>query len=250
LTVRKRFSSGGNLLIAYTNAKLQSNTDTLTSWLEGPTGGVGAIQDWNNLSGEYSLSSQNVAQRLVLSYVVDLPFGKGRRYLSNMNAFANRVIGGWGFDGVTTFQTGFPLKFSYALGTPLSNLGLGIGGLRPNVVAGCDGNESGSDTQRLSEWFNTACFTAPAAYGFGDEPRVDSNLRQQGIANYDLSLFKRVTFGPEDRMGLEFRTEFFNLFNHPQFGTPNTALGSTTFGVVNSTVNNPRLIQFSLKFGF
>jgi hypothetical protein len=251
LTVRKRFSSGGNLLVAYTNAKLQSNTDTLTSWLESPSGGVGAIQDWNNLdNGEYSLSSQNVSQRLVLSYVVDLPFGKGKRYLSNLNEFANKVVGGWGFDGITTFQTGFPLKVSYGGGTQLSALGLGIGSLRPNVVSGCDGSVAGSHTDRLKEWFNTACFSAPVAYGFGNEPRVDPNLRMQGIGNYDLSVFKRVMFGPEDKIGLEFRTEFFNLFNHVQFGPANTTVVSPTFGVVNSTVNNPRLVQFGLRLAF
>ena len=77
----KRFQGGGTLLAAYTNAKLMSNTDTLTSWLEGgTTGGTGAIQDWNNLGAERSLSSQDVSQRLVISYVLDLPFGHGKRW--------------------------------------------------------------------------------------------------------------------------------------------------------------------------
>jgi len=117
-------------------------------------------------------------------------------------------------------------------------------------VSGCDGSVAGSHTDRLKEWFNMACFSAPVAYGFGNEPRVDPNLRMQGIGNYDLSVFKRVMFGPEDKIGLEFRTEFFNLFNHVQFGPPNTTVVSPTFGVVNSTVNNPRLVQFGLRLAF
>ena len=250
-TVTKRFGGGGTLLAAYTWSKLLSNTDTLTSWLEGGTsGGTGAVQDWNNLRNEWSLSSQNVSQRLVISYVVDLPFGKGKRYLSGVTGFAGKVISGWGIDGVTTLQTGFPLKISEANGTPLSALGLGIGTLRPNVIAGCHESLSGSDTQRLNQWFNTTCFTAPPAYGFGSEPRVDGLIHMDGPANFDFAAFKRTTFGPSEKMGIEFRAEFFDLFNHPQFGPPNESAGSNTFGVVNSTVNTPRLIQFGLKFAF
>jgi hypothetical protein len=250
-TVTKRFSGGGTLLAAYTWAKLMSNTDTLTSWLEGgTTGGVGAVQDWNNLRNEWSLSSQNVSQRLVISYVLDLPFGRGKRYLSGVTGFANKMISGWGIDGVTTVQTGFPLKISEANGTPLSALGLGIGTLRPNTIVGCNSSLSGSDGKRLSEWFNTSCFAPPPAYGFGSEARVDPKLRMDGPANFDFAAFKRTTFGPSERMGIEFRAEFFDLFNHPQFGPPNESAGSNTFGVVNSTVNTPRLIQFGLKFAF
>ncbi len=250
-TVTRRFGGGGTILAAYTWSKLMSNTDTLTSWLEGgTTGGVGAIQDWNNLHNEWSLSSQNVSQRLVISYVLDLPFGTGKRYLSGVSGFAGKIISGWGIDGVTTLQTGFPLKISEANGTPLSALGLGIGTLRPNVIAGCPEAISGSDTARLNEWFNTACFTAPAAYGFGSEPRVDGLIHMDGPANFDFAAFKRTTFGPSEKMGVEFRAEFFDLFNHPQFGPPNESAGSNVFGVVNSTVNTPRLIQFGLKFAF
>jgi hypothetical protein len=250
-TVQKRFSSGGTLLVAYTNAKLISNTDTLTDWLEGgTTGGGGPTQDWNNLANERSLSAQNVRQLLVISYVLDFPFGKGKKYLSNASGFTGKLISGWGMDGTTYFQTGFPLKFAESAGTPLSALGLGIGTLRPNVVADCNQSQPGSREQRLGEWFNTACFSAPPAYGFGNEARVDPHLRQDGVNNWNWAVFKRTAFGPSERMYLEIRGEFFNLFNHPQFGPPNTSRGSNTFGVVSSTVGNPRLIQFGMKFAF
>jgi hypothetical protein len=254
VTVTKRFQGGGTLLAAYTNAKLMSNTDTLTSWLEGNTGGVGGVQDWNNLKGERSLSSQDVPQRLVISYVLDLPFGHGKRYLGGASGIVNGVVGGWGVDGVTTFQRGFPLKINYPSLTPLGSASLGTGKLRPNVVAGCDKNAPSSATSaKVFEWFNTACFTAPADWGFGDEPRVDATLRQDGINNFDFALFKRTRFGPDDRLGLEFRTEFFDLFNHPQFGPPNTTCctaNSSSFGIVGSQINPPRQVQFALKFVF
>src|SRR6266567_4880745 len=178
-TITRRFQGGGTLLAAYTNAKLLSNTDTLTSWLEGGTsGGVGSIQDWNNLKNERSISSQDVSQRLVISYVLDLPFGHGKRFLGGASGAAGKVVSGWGVDGVTTFQRGFPVKISYGKGTSLSGLGLGIGTLRPDVVAGCDKSVSGSPVSKLGGWFNTSCFAAPPDWGFGNESRVDSTLRQ------------------------------------------------------------------------
>src|SRR6202022_597657 len=124
LTAKRRFAGAGSLLVAYTNSKLISNTDTLTSWLETS---VGALQDNNNLPGERSLSSQDVPQRLVVSYVLDLPFGQGRSYLSNWGRRFNKFVGGWGAAGVTTFQRGFPVKISWGGSDALTGAGLGIG---------------------------------------------------------------------------------------------------------------------------
>ncbi len=259
-TVTRRFQGGGTMLVSYTNAKLMSNTDTLTSWLEGgTTGGVGGIQDWNNLNGERSLSSQDVSQRLVASYVLDLPFGHGKKYLSGVNGFSGKVVSGWGLDGITTLQRGFPVKLSWGGGDALTSAGLGIGSLRPDYTPGCDKNTSGSAVSRITGWFNTACFTAPSGnngsvavpnnpWTFGNEPRVDATLRQQGVVNFDFAVFKRTSI--YERVNIEFRTEFFNLFNHPQFGPPNGTVTSSTFGQVTNTVNNPRLVQFGLKFIF
>jgi len=248
-TVTKRFPGGGTLLAAYTNAKLISNTDTLTDWLEGGTsGGSGPIQDWNNLKGEKSLSAQDVSQRLVISYVLDLPFGKGKKYFNGVSGVGSKVVSGWGVDGVTTFQRGFPVKIQYGQGNSLTSLGLTNGNLRPDVVSGCDKNVSGSPVSKLSGWFNTSCFVPPPDWGFGDESRVDATLRQQGINNFDFAVFKKTNL--TETMNIEFRTEFFNIFNHPQFGPPNGTLSSPNFGVVTNTINNPRLIQFALRFAF
>jgi hypothetical protein len=249
LTVQRRFASAGSLLVAYTNSKLISNTDTLTSWLETSVGG---IQDNNNLKGERSLSSQDIPQRLVVSYVLDLPFGKGRRFLSGADGFMDRVVGGWGVDGVTIFQPGFPLVFTngQANGTTLYGAGS-----RPNVVQGCNATVNGSANSKLQGWFNSKCFVAPADFTFGNEPRVDPHLRAQGIRNFDFAVFKRTRFTPNERLALEFRTEFFNIFNRTQFAPPNTICCSANngnFGVVTATApgTNPRLVQFGLKILF
>ena len=241
----KRFSGGNSLLVAYTHSKLISDTDTVTGWLE--AGGTGGIQDWNNLRGEKSLASFDTPDRLVVSYVLDIPVGKGRKFLNNSNAFTNAALGGWGVQGVTTLQSGFPLHFTTNSNNANSP---GSGSQRPNVIAGCDESVSGSIQSRLNDYFNKSCFTQPAAFTFGDESRTDPNLRSPGIAQWDFSAFKSFPLARENRVNLQFRAEFFNIFNRVQFGYPNQSYGSSSFGVVTNQQNPPRLIQFALRLSF
>ena len=213
----RRFQGGGTLLVAYTNAKLLSNTDTLTSWLEGPTGGVGQVQDWNNLNGEKSLSSQDVSQRLVISYVLDLPFGHGQKFAGDATGAKDKLVSGWGLDGVTTFQRGFPLKISWAgASTPLENAGLGVSNIRPDVIAGCS---KGGGRTRLQSWFNTSCFAAPPAVGISAPNRAWTHHCARRESTTLISPCSRTRMITE-RFVLQFRTEFFDLFNHPQWGFP------------------------------
>jgi hypothetical protein len=125
--------------------------------------------------------------------------------------------------------------------------------LRPNVVPGCTKGAPHVKESGGIGWVNTTCFTAPSDFGFGNESRVDPTLRGEGIDNWDLAIFKTTSFGPGERFGLQFRTEFFNTFNRVQFGAPNTACclaNNASFGITSSQLNNPRLIQFALKFMF
>ena len=241
----KRFESGGSLLVAYTHSKLISNTDTITGWLEAG-GGPGGIQDSNNIRLDKSLASFDTPDRLVVSYVLDVPVGRGRKYLRNANWFVDAAIGGWGVEGVTTLQSGFPLHF----GNNTNNSNSFGGGQRPNVVSGCSTSISGSITSKLNEYFNTACFTQPAPFTFGDESRTDPHLRAPGIANWDFSAYKNFPLTPENKATLQFRAEFFNLFNRVQFGYPGQSFGSSSFGVITSQQNLPRLVQFALRLSF
>jgi Carboxypeptidase regulatory-like domain/TonB dependent receptor len=254
-TVTRRFQGGGTLLVAYTNAKLMSNTDTLTSWLESPTGGVPGVQDWNNLAGERSLSAQDISQRLVVSYVLDLPFGHGKMWASGLSGIGNGLVSGWGVDGITTFQRGFPLKISWA-GSPtsLESGSFGVANIRPDVVPGCSKKAGGGS---LTQYFNTSCFAPPPEWGYGDESRVDSSLRGPGINNFDFAVFKDTNI--TERTKIEFRTEFFNIFNHPYFSQPATGYAGTAtgngFGTITSTISGgvaspERLVQFAMKFIF
>src|ERR1700683_3845164 len=146
LTVERRFASAGSLLVAYTNSKLISDTDTLTNWLEVA---AGAIQDNNNNKAERSLSSQDVPQRLVISYVLDLPFGRGKKYMSGASGFTEKLIGGWGVDGVTIFQSGFPLVFSNSDPNYATLFGAGS---RPNYSAGGNKASPLAGAPPLTEW--------------------------------------------------------------------------------------------------
>lgn len=242
LKVTKRFGEGGTALLTYTNSKLIGDVESLSPWLEsyGPAG----YQYWGNLRLERSLSSFDVPQRLVGSYVVDLPVGKGRKLLSNAHGLVQAVAGGWGLDGTITFQSGFPL----ALGTSQNNTHDLGGGSRPNYLPqNCPNGyfTQGSAESRLNNWFNTSCFAQPGAFTFGNVSRTMPNLRQDSLSNWDFALFKNFGFG--ERWKLQLRGETFNFFNTPQFGAPNTSIGAKNAGVITSQANQPRLIQIAAK---
>ncbi len=249
LKIQKRFNAGGTVMLAYTKSKLIGDAETLTSWLE--SSGPAGFQYWGNMRLERALESFDVSQRTVLSYVVDLPFGKGRKFMSHANKFTQAVAGGWGLDGILTLQTGFPI----ALTTQNNNIHDEGGGSRPNYnLAACPNGAgtSGSRESRLNDWFNTACFTQPPTFTLGTVGRTIPNLRTDGIHNLDFALFKNFNLSPEGRVFLQLRGEAFNLLNTPQFGTPGSSCpcngGSNgNFGVITSQANSPRLIQVAGK---
>jgi len=110
-------------------------------------------------------------------------------------------VGGWGIDGVTIFQSGVSAR-------PLQRGRLTTrrfwAGSRPNVVAGCSKGSPLSGRGQLNEWFNTACFTAPADFTFGNESRTDPTLRGSGVKNFDFALFKGTRFGPDESLESSF----------------------------------------------
>lgn len=253
LKVQKQMSNGGTLLGSYTFSRLKGNAEGLTSWLDSIVGyNTAGWQDYNDPGSNYSLSSFDARQRLVVSYDYELPIGTGKRFLGGMSAPANAVIGGWGLEGITTFQEGFPLGFSVTPNT-IGSLAF-QGTLRPDAVSGCGKSFSGSIGSRLGganakPYFNTACFAKPTNdFAFGSEPRTDNTLRTPGTDNWDMALFK--DFPLHEHLTLDLRAEAFNIFNRVQFGSPNTTVGNTQFGWITAQANNPRLLQFSGRITF
>ena len=242
-TYRMRFQSGGLVGVAYTWAKLLSNTDSTSGFLEG-VNRIGIVQDNTNLHREKSLSLQDIRHNLVINYGVDLPFGRNHRYLQHSGTFVNALVWGWRADGITKFLTGTPLALG-ANANPLSQF-FGAGAIRPNRLPGCEAKVGGSAQSRVKNWFNTSCFPQPCAFSFGNEGRVDAQLRSAGVANFDTSL--RKTIKVTDWSDLQFSAEAFNIFNRVQFGPPATNLSSAIFGQVTSQANSPRTLQFALRY--
>jgi hypothetical protein len=249
--LEKRFHSGGVLLGSYTFSKLLSNAETLTNWLDT----TATFQNLQNIGalGEYSLSSADSRQRLVISYVYSLPFGRGQKFFSNVSGFTDKIVSGWGVNGLTTFQKGLPMNITMQTNN-LTTYGL-QGTLRPNVVAGCNRVNSGAIQKRLGDktapapYFNIGCFQAPATvFSFGNESRNDTILRFPGQANYDFALYKDTHI--TERIAFQFRVESFNLFNRVQFGNAVTTIGNANAGQITTQANQPRLLQLGGRVNF
>jgi len=249
LKVQKRFAAGAQILASYTVAKLIDNTNSEINWLEA------SPVSWNdanpnNLHSERSLDAFDVPQRLVIASVIDLPIGKGKKFANNLNGIANKLIGGWGINTIITFQSGFPIIIGGCPG-PLSNSGIPNTGCARPVRTSLSHSTSGSLDDRLAHWFDTSVFTNGTDFSYGNDSRTEPNIRTDGVKNFDFAIFKNTKFGQDERYGVEFRTEFFNGFNHPQFNPPNSGCcGGSDFGRVTSQYNLPRLVQFALRFTF
>ncbi len=193
---------------------------------------------------DWSLSQINVNNQFTASVTYDLPFGKGKRYGSGWSGPLEAVAGGWEVDVIERVLSGFPV---FVID---SNNQSGVffqqnasNNNRPDMTC-----SPTSSHHTLTEWFNTSCFTPAPVGELGNAPRAPVN--GPDFVNTDFSLIKHFPLHREG-MRVDFRAEFFNLFNHAQFGTPNGDINAGfQFGVINSTVNNPRLIQFALKLLF
>ncbi|MBI3472147.1 MAG: carboxypeptidase regulatory-like domain-containing protein [Candidatus Solibacter usitatus] len=238
LRTEKRFAKGYNLLITYTGSKLIDNG---SGRVFGETAFVPPVQNAYNLAAERGLSEGDVSQRLVISHTVELPFGKGKALLSGAPRAVNWIVGGWSGTGAYTWNTGFPLAL-----TSTGNSGVGSAVLRPNST-GKSAKLSGDPQTRLNRWFDISQFTVPEPFTFGNVSRTLADVRGPSRVNYDLAVQK--SFLVREPVSLLFRTEVFNLTNTPYFFTPGEALGSPTFGVINSATGE-RQVQFSLKLLF
>jgi hypothetical protein len=245
-TYIRHFPHAGTVQGAYTWGKLLSNTENTSSFQDGQ-GGIAVVQDNYNLKAERAVSEEDVANNQVVNYGVDLPFGHDEPYFSRIGRTANAVIGGWRVNGITKWRSGLPIAL-VAASNGLSQFGAGA--IRPNIALGCAKKAPGSahSAARANEWFNTACFTQPGNFSFGNEPRVDPALKADGEANFDVSINK--SFEMTERVRLKFNTEIFDLFNHAQFAEPNVNLASPGFGQVENQANLPRTIQFALRLSF
>ncbi|HLH37692.1 MAG TPA: carboxypeptidase regulatory-like domain-containing protein [Bryobacteraceae bacterium] len=197
-----------------------------------PNGGNAYSNQYDFRTGR-GLSTFDVRYRFVISPVWELPFGKGKYWLTD--GVASKIAGGWQLAALLQTQTGTPLTAT--LSGNYSNTAETSSSIqRPNVVAGCNPN-NGPKTP--AQFFNTACFQAPVAanlpgatYTFGDEGR--DVIIAPGLTTLDLSLVRN--FNVKEKAKLQFRFESFDSLNHPVFNTPNVIRDSSAFGTINSTI--------------
>ena len=237
--LEKRVTKNLGMLLSFTKGKMM---DDCSSNNTGNFNGNGTVQNAYNRRGEWSLSTADIAERFVGSFVYNLPVGHGKQFGAHWNRLTDAFLGGWQLNGIVSAQTGNPLALSASNVANIFNPGE-----RPNNN-GKSAKLSGSVAGRLSQYFTTADFSQPATYTLGNVSRTLPDVRTPGLANLDVSLFKH--FAITERLNLEFRAESFNVFNTPQFGGPNTSVTSSSFGVITSQANAPRQIQLALKLLF
>lgn len=229
--VERRFAQGLYLLGSYTWQKALD---------------LGSTDEFSTISTEYKKwdkghSSFDVPHRFVSSFVYELPFGRGRKYMGNMNRVADAVLGGWQTNGILTFAQG---QFqTLSLGSDWVLVGSFSKSI-PQVVGDPFAGRSAPD-----RYWNAAAFDFPRD-AQGNRIRVVGNAgrntyQQPGLNNWDTSLFKN--FHLSERFNTQLRWETFNTLNHTQFGNANTNTQSPTFGAITSTRVTARRMQLGLK---
>jgi TonB-dependent receptor-like protein len=255
-SLNKRFANGFNFLAAYTFAKNLGNAD-------GNVGGF--IQNSYRADLEHGPVAPDLRHRFTLSYLYELPIGRGRRLMGSANAVADAVLGGWQLGGITTIQSGEAVTAS--MSSDFSNTG--SFSYRPDQIGnpydfslntGSQGTDFGCTNpghQTLDCWYNQTVFVTPPlapgqqfSHQFGDA-RI-GNLRGPDLVDFDFVLQKN--FKIRESQQIEFRAEFFNIFNHPNFGLPGggsqIAVDEPGGAAITNTSIDNRQIEFALKYTF
>jgi len=242
-SLTKRLSQGLQFLASYTFSK---TLDTDGANINGTSAGFVPTQgDQNSPRQRWGRTSFDRTHRLAFSATWMLP--------SPQRGVARAILGGWSLDGIATIQSGTALTIADTNSTNV----FGISEDRAQLTGNCTRSQlvrGGSIESKLNGYFNAACFTTPPVIGadgigtaFGNS--ATGIVDGPGQANLDVALSKTVALDwPHEKSRLEFRVEFYNALNHPQFANPDTNFTSPTFGVISSTSVNARVGQLALKF--
>jgi hypothetical protein len=252
LKFTKQFSDGLSLLSTYVWSKaLDNGSEDLIGWT------IGTMwRDSYNTNLDYAVSTHDVPHSFATALVYQLPYGKGKRWGSSAPSLVRQIVGNWEVSGIVRLTSGLPLLPVYYQDNPLGAYGFPGPGL-PDLV----GNPKPAH-QSASNWIDPDAFAAPTTLRYGNEPQRMTQLREGATKNVDFALAKG--FDITERVKTQFRAEFLNAFNHPQYGGEffGNYFGSANigncldcgpdypFGQVFGTRNDPRNIQLSLKIMF
>jgi Carboxypeptidase regulatory-like domain len=230
----KRYSNGMTALVSYTWSK---SIDT-TSGIRTSDSDTLFSQDGRCMLCDRGLSAFDNRQRLVVSGLYDLPFGKGRK-MDIRNSVLDYIAGGWQVGGITTWRSGFPVNPFAGVNRANTN----IGNDRPDAT----GQSARLDHPTTERWFNTNAFILQPIYQFGNAGR--NTIMGPAGFSLDFALHKDFRI-PKEGHRLEFRAEAYNFLNHPVWGLPNNTLSSANFGRITSTNGSMRQMQLALKYLF
>lgn len=231
---QRRFSNGLQFLAYYVYAKQMDLAGADFRDCITPQNPANWRADWAD--GTY-----DVRHTFKASYIYQLPFGSGKRWLGNSKGITDAILGGWNVSGITTYRTGIPVN----VGIPFDNANTGMPTQRPNYIPGFPARVI-SSTDRTHGWLNPASYQVAPQYSYGNLGR--NTARTPGYGNWDFSAYKNFNIH-EGRQYVQFRAESFNLFNHTNFDAPGSTFGTPTFGIISSA-EDPRFVQFALKFVF
>jgi hypothetical protein len=241
LTLEKRFSGGLSFRGAYTYSKsIDESQEHLAA------GGTGSFtQNSYNRRERRGPSDFDIRHHLALSYIYELPFGKGKTHFAN--GPLSYVLGGWRISGTGGFRTGRP--FTVRAGNNDNTIGGPRGGGLVSAFADClrDGSLSGS-ARTIDKWFDPTAYAAPTnPVRLGNCGR--NTLRGPSLTNFDMALARTFNYFGEGRQ-LEIRWEMFNMFNTPQFALPERNINSGSVARITALAGDPRIMQFAAKFSF
>ena len=247
----KRFSHGLTLMVSYAWSKTLTDAGSIFSTFSSE---FGSPNVWNAKT-QRAYSFEDIPNNLAISYVYDLPVGKGQKFLDR-GGVINQVLGGWKISGIQQYQSGLPQ--SVEIIPTWGNLEGRDGFNTPNQVLGVPvasaAYSSGHFNPAVDSMFNPAAFSMPCQFCFGTYTPTEATVRNFPYLDEDISLMKQWKL--MERMNLNFRADFFNIFNRTQFGNNQGAyanellFGQPGFGMVGSQVNYPRVVQFGLRLNW
>jgi len=240
LELNKRFSTGLLIQAQYSFTRSLDNVPL-----------VGGVQNPYNQNADYGNTDSVPRHILVVNYLYELPFGKGKHF-NISNRILDGVAGGWSLSGITKYQTGAPFNLGFSLPTNI----IGWQGGRPDAVAGADfyaGQQSGHDIVKGVQWFNPAAFAPPQPWQYGNAAR--NMLYGPGLWNWDIGIQK--TFRITENHRIQLRGDGLNAFNHFNLGNPNATIADTRDGGLPQPNagkilggSGSRIIQVGLKYMF